>query len=961
MSSNHGRHLVGPHFPQATAKKTVYPLPQQLAEKVIKDRGRNAYVVVFDTNETVDSSSGLSNSDRNSVLKTSSRILNETNIKQENDSSSFQKLLRSKSTSTEDVKINFSNLEFEEYDSSKTAVKVFSDDDIDIEIDKCTVKQEIDEGYEETHRTRTSEPIAGYMVIPPSFSTPLSSKFNLSGSSGYFSGGSSGIYSQFNTPSPLPTPEQGFQHPAARQIILVPSSVSLEGRNVVPQYSNISPMSSLAAGLHNSARIQSPTVFSTKKFTGADAFSLPENPQEKFVNLEHDESNRPLSSTSLESTSRSSTPFQWEQVENRIVIQAPNKKPLDLSLPNVNKTAAEAQQSINEVLKEMQKTKTQTSKIGEVVIHCDVKQKETVVMVQQGDSSNYTIGHLPMSDSQESINPRSSEMLPPCIKQETDDIYSHDSGGFVKSPESFGFTNSQESNDSSAVPMEKEVLDTSLTNIQWLGGIQLKNPTKADKPDPSKSMHSTTPVQWKRMSTDDILRIAAECGRKKRPPFSYMTLIQMALHSKEDKRMRLRDICAWIESTFPYYKYTAKPGWRNSIRHNLSLYSIFERETNKKHGSYWTVRDDCPEKLKSCPVRDTKKDEVKSDSPLPFNGMIPVIPSYIPQSTASTTCTGTQARKRAGPQPILPRPSPLGNGPLQTYALIPIQNVPNSTAQNQNLPLTSSQESTSSENSQSDSKKGNKTRKIAPKLSPSLLLSPPNIVKQAWLDSQALSSSEAEGQGESNKSDNETCAKRARTGLPQPKLYSKDSQPVRRTRSRRKQKLVPKERELMQDSSDEETEYAKFVSRLEEELPTPMRKLLDENVEKCDESSAITSTPLKNSGFLPQMPSPFSGLTPLKNENILDNSFLECLRGSPQMTTKKSPSSSSSSSPKLDLNFIGLTPIKISNHDNSYNLSKFLAEYPIDANMVDEADVLPVDLSALNWSSVQNMLPLDNS
>lgn len=39
-------------------------------------------------------------------------------------------------------------------------------------------------------------------------------------------------------------------------------------------------------------------------------------------------------------------------------------------------------------------------------------------------------------------------------------------------------------------------------------------------------------------------------------------------------------------------------------------------------------------------------DEVKSDSPIPFNGMIPVIPSYIPQSTASTTCTGTQARKR---------------------------------------------------------------------------------------------------------------------------------------------------------------------------------------------------------------------------------------------------------------------------------------------------------------------------
>jgi hypothetical protein len=61
----------------------------------------------------------------------------------------------------------------------------------------------------------------------------------------------------------------------------------------------------------------------------------------------------------------------------------------------------------------------------------------------------------------------------------------------------------------------------------------------------------------------------------------------------------------------------------------------------------------------------------------------------------------------------------------------------------------------------------------------------------------------------------------------------------------------------MQDSSDEESEYAKFVSRLEEDLPTPMRNLLDENTVKNDESSAITSTPLKDSVLISQMPSKF--------------------------------------------------------------------------------------------------------
>lgn len=258
--------------------------------------------------------------------------------------------------------------------------------------------------------------------------------------------------------------------------------------------------------------------------------------------------------------------------------------------------------------------------------------------------------------------------------------------------------------------------------------------------------------------------------------------------------------------------------------------------------------------------------------------------------------------------------------------------------------------------SQNDSKKG-KTRRIAPKLSPSLLMSPPNLLKQAWMDAQFASSSETDSelhkvQSDGNKSENETScsAKKPKTGLPQPKIYPKNSQPLRRTKSRRKQKLVAKERELMQDSSDEDTEYAKFVSKLEEDLPTPVRKMLDDN-DKEEDTSAITSTPLKNTGLSPQLPSPFSGLTPLKGENILDNSFLDCLRDSPQMAAiKKSPASLLS--PKLDFNFIGLTPIKGSSHDNSYNLSKFLAEYPLDANMVEDADVLPVDLSALNWSSV---------
>ncbi|ESO95329.1 hypothetical protein LOTGIDRAFT_89276, partial [Lottia gigantea] len=79
-----------------------------------------------------------------------------------------------------------------------------------------------------------------------------------------------------------------------------------------------------------------------------------------------------------------------------------------------------------------------------------------------------------------------------------------------------------------------------------------------------------------------------------RPPYSYMVLIQLALSSAEDHKMTLKEICKWIEDNFEYFRSVAKPGWRNSIRHNLSFYHCFVRDlsNNKKHGSKWMLQFD---------------------------------------------------------------------------------------------------------------------------------------------------------------------------------------------------------------------------------------------------------------------------------------------------------------------------------------------------------------------------------
>ncbi|KAI4819531.1 hypothetical protein KUCAC02_004776 [Chaenocephalus aceratus] len=81
-----------------------------------------------------------------------------------------------------------------------------------------------------------------------------------------------------------------------------------------------------------------------------------------------------------------------------------------------------------------------------------------------------------------------------------------------------------------------------------------------------------------------------------KPPYSFSSLIFMAIEDSPDKRLPVKDIYDWIVNNFPYYR-TATGGWRNSVRHNLSLSKSFRRIQRDKSqsvrkGSLWCV---CPE------------------------------------------------------------------------------------------------------------------------------------------------------------------------------------------------------------------------------------------------------------------------------------------------------------------------------------------------------------------------------
>ncbi|KAM9842011.1 forkhead box protein O3a [Aulostomus maculatus] len=77
--------------------------------------------------------------------------------------------------------------------------------------------------------------------------------------------------------------------------------------------------------------------------------------------------------------------------------------------------------------------------------------------------------------------------------------------------------------------------------------------------------------------------------------YSYADLITQAIESSAEKRLTLSQIYDWMVRSVPYFKdkgdSNSSAGWKNSIRHNLSLHSRFVKVQNEGTGksSWWMV------------------------------------------------------------------------------------------------------------------------------------------------------------------------------------------------------------------------------------------------------------------------------------------------------------------------------------------------------------------------------------
>ena len=116
--------------------------------------------------------------------------------------------------------------------------------------------------------------------------------------------------------------------------------------------------------------------------------------------------------------------------------------------------------------------------------------------------------------------------------------------------------------------------------VSWVGG----NTRAARKPKASERTNSEALRRHGGgKQPDKMMNVILNVRNRKyngedtqKPPLSFACMIFMAVESSPQKMLPVKEIYEWIMWRFPFYR-NAHSGWKNSVRHNLSLNKCFRK------------------------------------------------------------------------------------------------------------------------------------------------------------------------------------------------------------------------------------------------------------------------------------------------------------------------------------------------------------------------------------------------
>ncbi|KAL9959276.1 hypothetical protein ACROYT_G032586 [Oculina patagonica] len=155
----------------------------------------------------------------------------------------------------------------------------------------------------------------------------------------------------------------------------------------------------------------------------------------------------------------------------------------------------------------------------------------------------------------------------------------------------FRFPFSEEEKDFSQLPRSQLETQTTVLNHRTM--------PKDLKLDQCLKEKSTDSEKTRRLSrTDEDEEEGSESKDSRNLTETFVAVIAQGILSVPSKRMTLSSIYNFIAKTFPHFDKEKGPGWRNSVRHNLSSNDCFVKASRAENGKghYWMIHPkDLPE------------------------------------------------------------------------------------------------------------------------------------------------------------------------------------------------------------------------------------------------------------------------------------------------------------------------------------------------------------------------------